>query len=115
MICFLIPANKQWFNIISAIPFLCVIILNISSSKNKILNSKIFTFLGEISFCVYILHVPLHYLMQSFGTIYMYEFEGKYIWIIYLFLLLTLSTFIHLFYEVPINSYLRRKFKTIKC
>jgi peptidoglycan/LPS O-acetylase OafA/YrhL len=78
----------------------------------RMLSIRPLTFLGDISFTVYLVHVPLQMVMLS-----IYELRGtkpatsdpRFFWTFFA-LLLVVATLIHRFMEVPLRGRIRRRF-----
>lgn len=81
-----------------------LVILSINYSKyinlKKILLYKICDFLGDISYPMYLFHLPICYLL--------FVYDVRIPWI-YIITILSVSTILHLFYDIPLKRLIRVK------
>lgn len=100
------------------VPIFAIIILVIASSKNiitNILSIKPFIFLGNISFSIYILHLPLHtfYKKQIIPYLLKLELSKTQDFSLFLVLLLITCTFAYFLIEKPCQKYLLKNYSRI--
>ncbi|WP_143149867.1 acyltransferase family protein [Chryseobacterium takakiae] len=103
-----IPLN--FHNGLMAVFFVPVIYL---ISCNNGLITKIFAikpleFLGEISYAVYIIHIPVLYIVRSFLWDYFQMSESNTLFWIYMPVLMIVSAALYQFVEKPMRDYLRK-------
>ncbi|MDY8138352.1 acyltransferase [Aquimarina sp. 2201CG5-10] len=112
----------DWLPDVLAIPFFCILLLNTAYSQGtikRLLNNKVFNYLGEISYSIYMVHMPL---MLSFyivililgveahpaheSTDFLNNFIGS---IIGLLLVIGLASLTYRYIEKPFRKYLKGK------
>lgn len=108
------PIGLNFHNGLLAIIFVPLILL-ISLSNDKVTNlfsNKIFVFLGEISFGIYILHIPVwmvfsDYRMEKYlGLNKYFDFTASFL--IRFVILLVISSVSYLFVEKPLRSIIKK-------
>lgn len=103
-----IPLN--FHNGLMAILFVPVIYL--ISCNNGIITSffsiKPLEFLGEISYAIYIIHIPVLYILRSFLWDYFQMSQSNTIFWIYILVLIIVSAIFYQFIEKPMRDYLRK-------
>ncbi len=103
-----IPLN--FHNGLMAVLFVPVIYL--ISCNNGIVTSffsiKPLEFLGEISYAIYIIHIPVLYILRSFLWDYFQMSQSNIIFWIYILVLIIVSAIFYQFIEKPMRDYLRK-------
>ncbi|MFN4363282.1 acyltransferase family protein [Chryseobacterium hispalense] len=103
-----IPLN--FHNGLMAVFFVPVIYL-ISCNNgviSKVFSLKPLEFLGEISYAIYIIHIPVLYIVRSFLWDYFQVSESNVIFWIYILVLIFVSAVFYQFVEKPMRDYLKK-------
>lgn len=103
-----IPLN--FHNGLMAVFFVPVIYL-ISCNNgviSKVFSLKPLEFLGEISYAIYIIHIPVLYIVRSFLWDYFQVSESNVIFWIYILVLMFVSAVFYQFVEKPMRDYLKK-------
>lgn len=110
VILFLIFIPLNFHNGLMAVLFVPVIYL--ISCNNGIITSffsiKPLEFLGEISYAIYIIHIPVLYILRSFLWDYFQMSQSNTIFWIYILVLIIVSAIFYQFIEKPMRDYLRK-------
>lgn len=104
-----IPLN--FHNGLMALLFVPLIYL-ISSNNGlltKVFSLKPLEFLGEISYAIYIIHIPVLYILRSVLWDYFQTYQSNTVFWIYLIVLMIVSVIFYRFIEKPARDYLKRK------
>lgn len=79
---------------------------------NKLLSLRPLTYLGDISFSVYLLHFPVQIAFNTITGSYglEFDFQNNYFFIAYVSALLLVSIAVHHLFELPVQQMLRKKY-----
>lgn len=94
-------------------PIFSLLILSIAligTPMQNFLSKNIFILLGEISYCIYIIHWPIWLIMEKYNPI---QINNNYFFYLYLCTVIALSYGCYKFIEVPLRQYLRKKLEAI--
>ena len=84
-------------------PVFLLFILSVAGSQNLIthtISSRFFVFLGEISYCMYIMQFPVNRVYDKFLTVY-FEFHPMVDFFAFMVLLMLVSMFVYRYFEQP--------------
>ena len=96
------PANISYHTGLIA-PLFVLLIVSIALKNNTMLNLKGFVFLGDISFGIYILQMPVHDLLVYFNPKYLHVPDAYFFWFS-LGILLLFSAICHYIIERPLRK-----------
>ncbi|KAA1242377.1 acyltransferase [Aquimarina sp. RZ0] len=112
----------DWLPDVLAIPFFCILLLNAVYSQGvlkRLLNNRVFNYLGEISYSIYMIHVPLMFLLYMITLMLGIEGESAHestnfldnfiASIIGLLVVIGLASLTYYFIEKPLRKYLNEK------
>jgi peptidoglycan/LPS O-acetylase OafA/YrhL len=78
---------------------------------NRILSLKVFKWLGDISFSVYLIHAPVMIiLLNSIRLTANIDWSSTYVWFILVAVILGLGTVSHYLFELPMQRLIRKKY-----
>ncbi|MGL6126515.1 acyltransferase family protein [Chryseobacterium artocarpi] len=99
-----------YHNGLMALLFVPVIILISSNSGwlTKLFSQKPLEYLGEISYAVYITHIPILYLLREFLRVQHYSFDIDTVFVIYIIVMLICSAIFYQCIEKPMRNILRK-------
>lgn len=93
------------------IPFILLLSIN-NSRLTKVLNKKVFIFLGEISYGIYILQFPVFSLVSAYSLKkYLNIYDETVLFLIRLVILIILSSITYKFIEKPLQKHIKKKKK----
>lgn len=104
----LIPLN--FHNGLMAVLFVPLIYLISCNSGilTKIFSLKPLEFLGEISYAIYIVHIPVLYILRSVLWDYFQVYESNTVFLVYILVLMVVSAIFYWFIEKPCRDYLKK-------
>lgn len=85
-----------------------ILISNNNGRITKLFSLKPLEYLGEISYAIYITHIPLLYLLREFLKWREYSFDIDTVFVLYMVVLLITSTLFYQFIEKPMRNILRK-------
>jgi peptidoglycan/LPS O-acetylase OafA/YrhL len=74
----------------------------------KIFSLKPLEYLGEISYAVYIVHIPVLYILRMILWEYFKVYESNAVFWVYMIILLFVSALFYQFIEKPLREYLKK-------
>lgn len=87
---------------------LIILISNNNGWLTKIFSLKPLEYLGEVSYAVYIIHIPVLYILREFLKWRNYTLNIDTVFFIYIIVLLVCSVFFYQFVEKPMRDYLKK-------
>ena len=91
-------------------PLFLLLILSVAGSRNRatrIMALPFFVFLGEVSYCIYIIQFPIHMAYDKFLSEF-FEFNPLLNFSVFMSLLVAVSAFIYVYFEKPVKHQLMR-------
>lgn len=100
------------FSIVYSILFFpCIILLTINSRFfNKIISWFPFTFLGDISYSIYLIHFPIQLILITIFPFW--DYSGRKVFFLYVMLVIIFSSLSHYLFEKKMQTYIRTKFRS---
>ncbi|PWJ40935.1 acyltransferase family protein [Sediminitomix flava] len=95
----------------------CIFVIAASDNiMTKVLSNRVFVFLGEISFAIYLLHSPLYKIYKEYFQSYIITkgFSKTGELLIFLTAMIFISSIVYVFYEKPISRYFHKGIKKFK-
>jgi peptidoglycan/LPS O-acetylase OafA/YrhL len=89
------------------VPVIYIISCN-TGFLTKIFSLKPLEFLGEISYAIYIIHIPLLYILRSVLWDYFQVSQSDTVFWIYILVLMAVSAIFYRFIEKPIRDYIKK-------
>jgi peptidoglycan/LPS O-acetylase OafA/YrhL len=97
-------------------PCMIYLVINIKFLR-FIFASKPLSFLGKISFAIYMCHIPVQLIIDTTNRLLNFElnYASKSFWVGYSVSVILVATIVHKFIEVPAREYIRKQYKLYKC
>lgn len=89
------------------IPLICLFSFS-NGLLSRIFSLKPLEYLGEISYAVYILHIPVLYLVRKLAWNFFRIYKSDMVFLIYLPCLLLISAILYQYLEKPMREYIRK-------
>jgi peptidoglycan/LPS O-acetylase OafA/YrhL len=101
-------ADWDWICVLFLFPAVTYFSLQTNTILNKLLASRFFTFLGAISYSVYLMHVQIAFLLVVFDSVVLHgAIKPPYLGILFLGIVIGVATLTLRFVETPARKYLR--------
>jgi peptidoglycan/LPS O-acetylase OafA/YrhL len=104
---------KRWdlIYIFAFFPALVVVVLRLKL-VTTILSIKPLLYLGELSYSIYLLHFPMQLILKTLDEHFTLSinYSSKIVFTGFSLAVIVVSHFIHYYFEMPIQSYIRKKF-----